>query len=113
MSVSTYCTKKKCSIYRMVFKWQGTGNLEFGVSVHKTKLGHLVGAHHQGRMSVLQYVLYTLPRGQGSTVSIATHYRLDGLGIESQLGRVFPHLSRPALGPTHPPIYWVPFLSRG
>jgi hypothetical protein len=28
-------------------------------------------------------------------------YGLDGPGIESRWGRGFPHLSRPALGPTH------------
>ena len=56
---------------------------------------------------------HSLPsaRGPGSAVGIATSYRLDGPGIESRLGRNFPHLSRPALGPTQPPVQWVPGLS--
>jgi len=40
----------------------------------------------------------------GRSVSIATGYDLDGPGIESRWERDFPHLSRPALGPTKPPI---------
>ena len=51
--------------------------------------------------------------GRDSSVGIATRYGLDGPGIESRRGRDFPHLSRPALGPTQPPILWVPGLSRG
>jgi hypothetical protein len=49
----------------------------------------------------------------GSVVGIATAYGLDGPGIESQWGREYPHLSRPAQTPTQPPVQWVPGLSLG
>ena len=47
---------------------------------------------------------YTNARGPGSSDGIATGYGLDGPGIESRWRRDFPHLSRPALGPTQPPV---------
>jgi hypothetical protein len=46
-------------------------------------------------------------------VGIATGYGLDGPGIESRWGRDIPHLFRPALGSTQPPVQWVPGLSQG
>ena len=51
--------------------------------------------------------------GQRSVVGIVTSYGLDGPGIESRWRRDFPHLSKPALRPTQPPVPWVPGLSRG
>ena len=53
-------------------------------------------------------------RCRDSSVGIATRYGLNGPGIESRWGggRDFPHPSRPALGPTHPPVQWVPEVKR-
>ena len=51
--------------------------------------------------------------GHESSVGIATRYGLDGPQIESRWERDFPHPSRPVLGPTQPPIQWVPGLFRG
>jgi len=62
--------------------------------------------------SKVRQTLYR-PGGPGSVVGRATGYGLDGPGIETRWGRDFPHLSRPALGSTQPPVQWVPSLSRG
>ena len=61
----------------------------------------------------VNFAYYLTNNGSGSAVGTATSYGLDGPGIESRWGRDFPHLSIPALGPTQPPVQWVPGLSRG
>ena len=51
-------------------------------------------------------------RGPGSSVGIATDHGLDGPGSNPGGNEIF-RPSRPALGPTQPPVKWLPDLSRG
>ena len=73
--------------------------------------GYEIKMVYNGNKLVSCYWVY---KGPGSSVGIVTGYGLDGPGIESRWGgRDFPHMSKPAPGPTQPPVQGVPGLSRG
>jgi len=61
---------------------------------------------------VMHLNLYKTTVRAVSSVGIATGYRLDGPGSNLGGDEIF-RSSRPALGPTQPPVQWVPVLSRG
>ena len=48
----------------------------------------------------------------GSSIGIATDYGLYGLGSNPGRDEIF-RPSKPALGPTQPPVKWVPVPSQG
>jgi hypothetical protein len=70
---------------------------------------------------VLQFVVQGTPFkirsvsvkcGPGISVGIATDYGLDG-PVSNPGGDEIFHPSTPVVGPTQPPVQWVPGLSRG
>jgi len=57
-------------------------------------------------------VILIIESGSDSSIGIAIDYGLDGPGSNPGGDQIFRPF-RPALGPTQPPVQWVPGLSRG
>jgi len=74
--------------------------------IRKLRFEHLI-LNHCNCILLAKFFIF----GPGSSVGIATDYGLDDLESNPGEDEIF-RPSRPALGPTQPPVKWVPRLSR-
>jgi hypothetical protein len=105
----------KLTDYRSTQLWKAVSKCALYGLAHSSRVklfGASLSAAPQRRLELfLHTIVISAPCGcvgRDSAVGIATRYGLDGPGIEYRWRRDFPHPTRPAVGPTQPPIPCVP-----
>ena len=79
---------------------------------NRVKIGQKYRAFYMKAEKILIDVGYIRTVGRVAQ-SFSDCLRAERFGDRIPVWRDFPHLSKPALGPTQPPVQWVPALSRG
>ena len=88
-------------------------NFSLFTSAQLVYIYHVYYILHSHSINVTFFLTYTEGGGRDSVVVIATVFGLQSVGSNPGAGRAISPTPREAIGPTQPPLQWVPGVSRG